>query len=69
MKERPMIPHGHYHVEHSPSSTQARVSNKISINTREMKAGKLHSGSKHGPLVTDRKQMIAISESQARRGK
>jgi len=27
---------------------------------REFKAGTLHSGSKRGPLVTDRKQALAI---------
>jgi len=33
----------------------------------EWKAGKLHSGSKSGPIVTNRKQAIAISLSEARR--
>ncbi len=28
------------------------------------KAGKLHSGSKHGPIVTSRKQAIAIAASE-----
>ena len=51
------------------SDLQKRVSNKAEINMREMKAGQLHSGSKKGPLVTNPKQAIAISESQARRGK
>ena len=35
----------------------------------EFKAGKLHSGSKHGPIVKSRKQAIAIGMSQQRRGK
>ncbi|MDE2097366.1 MAG: hypothetical protein KGL39_08995 [Patescibacteria group bacterium] len=34
-----------------------------------LKAGKLHSGSKHGPKVTSRKQAIAIAESEARKKK
>jgi Family of unknown function (DUF6496) len=34
---------------------------------REFKAGKLHSGSKKGPLVRSRKQAIAIALSQGRR--
>jgi len=33
----------------------------------EFKRGKLHSGSKHGPKVTSRKQAIAISLSEARK--
>lgn len=33
---------------------------------KEFKAGKLHSGSKHGPVVTSRKQAIAIGLSEAR---
>lgn len=33
----------------------------------ELKAGKLHSGSKKGPLVTNRKQGIAIALSEARK--
>ncbi len=48
---------------------QRRVSNKIDINMGEMKAGRLHSGSKTGPLVKSRKQAIAISYSQASKGK
>ena len=34
---------------------------------REMKEGKLHSGSKKGPLVKDHKQAIAIGLSEARK--
>lgn len=33
---------------------------------REFKEGKLHSGSKHGPEVHNRKQAIAIGMSEAR---
>lgn len=33
---------------------------------REFKAGELHSGSKTGPVVKDRKQAIAIALSEAR---
>lgn len=35
----------------------------------EFKRGKLHSGSKRGPMVRKRKQAIAIALSEARRGK
>lgn len=51
------------------AATAKAVSRKIQINYREAKAGKLHSGSKKGPLVHSRAQIIAISESQARKGK
>lgn len=47
---------------------QSRVSHKIEENMRELNAGTLHSGSKSGPLVKNRKQAIAISYSQARKG-
>lgn len=33
---------------------------------KKFKAGKLHSGSKHGPLVTNPKQMVAIMLSEKR---
>lgn len=32
---------------------------------REFKEGKLHSGSKDGPIVTDRKQALAIAYSES----
>lgn len=35
----------------------------------EFKAGKLHSGSKHGPMVTNPKQAVAIGYSEARKAK
>jgi len=35
----------------------------------EFKHHKLHSGSKHGPIVTNRKQAIAIALAEARRGR
>ena len=39
-----------------------------SANTfHEWKAGKLHSGSKHGPIVHNRKQAIAIALSEGRK--
>jgi hypothetical protein len=36
---------------------------------KEFKEGKLHSGSKKGPQVSNPKQAIAIALSEARRGK
>jgi hypothetical protein len=35
----------------------------------EFKHGELHSGSKKGPMVTSRKQAVAIALSEARKGK
>lgn len=32
---------------------------------KEFSQGMLHSGSKHGPLVTSRKQAVAIAMSEA----
>jgi hypothetical protein len=40
---------------------------KVKKVMHEMKAGKLHSGSKKGPLVTNPKQGIAIALSEARK--
>jgi Family of unknown function (DUF6496) len=40
---------------------------KIHKVLREFKAGKLHSGSKTGPRVTNRKQAIAIAMSESRK--
>lgn len=34
---------------------------------REFASDKLHSGSKHGPVVTNRKQALAIGYSEARK--
>lgn len=40
---------------------------KIEKVMTEMKEGKLHSGSKKGPIVTNPKQGIAIALSEARK--
>lgn len=40
---------------------------KVGKVMEEFKKGKLHSGSKKGPVVTKRKQAIAIALSEARR--
>lgn len=36
---------------------------------REYKEGKLHSGSKRGPVVKSRKQAVAIALSESRKAK
>lgn len=48
---------------------KAKGKGKIEKVMHEFKAGKLHSGSKKGPEVTNRKQAVAIAMSEARRGK
>ena len=40
--------------------------NKVHKVMKEFKQGKLHSGSKKGPKVKDRKQAIAIAMSEAK---
>jgi hypothetical protein len=40
---------------------------KIGAVMREFKSGKLHSGSKKGPIVSNPKQGIAIAMSEARK--
>jgi hypothetical protein len=42
---------------------------KIRATMHEFKEGTLHSGSKRGPKVRNRKQAVAIALSQARKGK
>lgn len=39
---------------------------KVGKVLHEFKVGKLHSGSKKGPVVTSRKQAIAIAMSEAK---
>jgi hypothetical protein len=44
-----------------------KAEKKIHKVMKEMKEGKLHSGSKTGPVVTNPKQGIAIAMSEARK--
>ena len=44
---------------------KGKVKAKIKKVLHEMKEGKLHSGSKKGPMVTNPKQGIAIALSEA----
>ena len=44
-----------------------KAQSKIHKVLHEMKEGKLHSGSKKGPVVTNPKQGIAIALSEARK--
>lgn len=42
---------------------------KVKKVMHEFGSGTLHSGSKHGPVVTNQKQAEAIALSEARKGK
>lgn len=44
-----------------------KIENKFQKVMKEYEEGHLHSGSKEGPLVTNRKQAIAIAYSEARK--
>jgi hypothetical protein len=48
---------------------ETRKDKKVAKVMHEMKEGKLHSGSKKGPVVTNPKQGIAIALSEARKTK
>jgi uncharacterized protein DUF6496 len=49
--------------------SKAAKAAKVADVLGEYKAGTLHSGSKTGPRVVNRRQAIAIALSQARKGK
>jgi len=49
----------------SAPKTKAGKMKKVAKVMREFKSGKLHSGSKKGPVVKSPKQAIAISLSEA----
>lgn len=49
--------------------TKAKKKKKVEKVLHEFKEGKLHSGSKKGPEVTNPKQAIAIALSESRRMK
>jgi len=44
-----------------------KIKSKVAIVMEEFKAGKLHSGSKKGPKVTNPKQAIAIAISESKK--
>lgn len=49
--------------------SRAKREEKVHRTMGEFKRGELHSGSKKGPQVRNRKQAIAIALNQARRAK
>ncbi len=46
---------------------KSKGQSKVKKVMEEYKAGKLHSGSKKGPEVTNKKQAVAIALSEARK--
>ena len=50
-------------------STPFKKGGKVEKVMHEWKTGKLHSGSKKGPVVKSRKQAIAIALSEAKKSK
>jgi hypothetical protein len=49
------------------AANEAKGAAKVAKVMGEFKSGKLHSGSKHGPEVTNKKQATAIAMSEARK--
>ena len=47
----------------------SKTAKKVGKVVKEFEAGKLHSGSKHGPKVTSKKQALAIGYSEARKAR
>lgn len=52
------------HKSHGAHTYHEQKMHKV---MHEFKHGKLHSGSKHGPEVTNRKQAVAIAISEGKR--
>lgn len=55
------------HEAYKNSLSSPKAKEKIHKVMGEFKRGELHSGSKNGPEVTNRKQAVAISLSEARK--
>ena len=63
-RREPLIP-----MMSKGGSMTAKQQAKVGRVMSEYKAGELHSGSKSGPVVKDRKQAVAIAMSEARKKK
>jgi hypothetical protein len=57
----------HKKMKKHKAKESPKAEKKIKKVMHEMKEGKLHSGSKKGPIVTNPKQGIAIAISEARK--
>jgi hypothetical protein len=47
------------------SSKEKHGKGKIKKVIKEFKSGELHSGSKNGPIISDKKQAMAVAMSEA----
>ena len=65
----PALPHAKGSVNMAKGGMTAKQQGKVGKVMGEFKAGELHSGSKSGPVVKNRKQAIAIGLSEARAAK
>lgn len=61
--------HGKKHSEKEEYKRDKKPKSKVAKVMREFSEGALHSGSKKGPKVTNRRQALAIGLSEARRAK
>lgn len=52
-----------------PTNTKAQKQAVVKQEMHKFGQGKLHSGSKHGPVVTNPKQAVAISMSESGQSK
>lgn len=53
----------------SKAKSKKKSADKMALTMHEFKGGKLHSGSKSGPVVKNKKQAVAIGISQANKAK
>ena len=56
-------------IGRSSMTKELKAPGKVKKVMKEFKSGALHTGSKKGPVVTSKKQAIAIALSEARKGK
>lgn len=56
-------------IGRSSMTKELKAPGKVRKVMKEFKSGKLHSGSKRGPVVKSKKQAVAIALSEARKGK
>ena len=59
--------HEKHEKKHEPKKKHAKKGGKVEKVMHEFKEHKLHSGSKKGPMVSNRRQAVAIALSEARK--